>query len=68
MVHHIKSEHSDAEIIYYTGDTVDHGVWETSFDFNIEVLRKFDDYMAKEFNDKKVFPILGNHEAHPVDM
>ncbi|XP_063704801.1 sphingomyelin phosphodiesterase-like [Culicoides brevitarsis] len=68
LVQHIKTEHSDAEIIYYTGDTVDHGIWETSFDFNVDVLRKFDDYMASEFKGKQVFPILGNHEAHPVDI
>lgn len=68
LVQHLKTEHSDAEIIYYTGDTVDHGIWETSFDFNINLMKKFEDYMAQEFEGKKFFPILGNHEAHPVDV
>uniref|UniRef100_A0A336KIJ5 Sphingomyelin phosphodiesterase n=1 Tax=Culicoides sonorensis TaxID=179676 RepID=A0A336KIJ5_CULSO len=68
LVQHLKAEHGDAEIIYYTGDTVDHGIWETSFEFNINAMKKFEDYMAEEFNGMKFYPILGNHEAHPVDV
>lgn len=60
--------HSDAEMIYYTGDTVDHGVWETSFTSNIEMMEKLDDFFKKEFGDLPIIQALGNHEGHPVNM
>lgn len=68
VIDHIKSEHSDAEIVYYTGDTVDHGAWETSVEHNLNSMTRFEEYVAKELPNVKFFPILGNHESHPFNM
>lgn len=64
----IKNTHKDLEYIYFTGDIIDHGVWETTKEDNAETLTKSYNLIYNTFPDKKIFPILGNHEPNPVNV
>jgi sphingomyelin phosphodiesterase len=59
-------QHPDAQIIYITGDYIDHGVWETTHDGNIQIFDRFYAAVRRVFGNKPVFPVLGNHEGEPV--
>jgi sphingomyelin phosphodiesterase len=56
-------QHPDADIIYITGDYIDHGVWETTHDGNIQIFDRFYAAVRRVFGNKPVFPVLGNHEG-----
>ncbi|CAG9854051.1 unnamed protein product [Phyllotreta striolata] len=58
----------DFEFVYFTGDLVSHRVWNTSQDYNRKTITYVLDVFAEKFKNKKVFPILGNHEAHPMNL
>lgn len=67
-IQNIARSHSDADFVYYTGDAVDHSVWATSVDYNLQLLDKLFSLMKTEFRNSQVLPTVGNHEAHPVNM
>ncbi|EFN69910.1 Sphingomyelin phosphodiesterase [Camponotus floridanus] len=45
-----------------------HGTWETSFEGNFESINKTYYQIYKTFRNTPVYPILGNHESHPVNL
>lgn len=57
-------------MIYYTGDMVDHGIWETSVEGNIKTTNIGFDYFSRKFAKEniKFYPVIGNHEASPVNL
>ncbi|XP_043471211.1 sphingomyelin phosphodiesterase 1-like [Leptopilina heterotoma] len=65
---HMKNTHSDVDYIYFTGDIIDHGVWETTLEDNAKTLTKSYNLMKETFPNKMIFPILGNHEPNPVNV
>ncbi|KOC66747.1 Sphingomyelin phosphodiesterase [Habropoda laboriosa] len=65
---HIKETHQDIDFIYFTGDIIDHGVWETSKEGNIQSLVKIYDKMHDIFKNIVLYPIFGNHEPHPLNQ
>ncbi|XP_071451895.1 sphingomyelin phosphodiesterase-like [Hetaerina americana] len=68
LFEHVTTNQMDAEYIIMTGDLLDHGVWATTVDTNKAVIKKVNTEMQKVFGDKPVFPILGNHEASPLNV
>lgn len=60
---HINETHKDIDWIYFTGDVVDHGIWETSVDDNIIIMEKVYQLLRETFPNTPLFPILGNHES-----
>lgn len=54
--------------VYFTGDIVDHGVWETTIEKNIKSLKKTYLKIHETFGNIPVYPIVGNHEPHPVNQ
>ncbi|EDW15479.1 uncharacterized protein Dmoj_GI24854 [Drosophila mojavensis] len=58
----------NCKYIYQTGDIVDHMVWGTSVKKNSEVLSKVTDQFIKVFPETRVFPCIGNHEPHPLNL
>lgn len=54
--------------VYFTGDIIDHGVWETSIDGNVESINKSYFQIYNTFKNIPVYPILGNHEPHPLNL
>ncbi|XP_011303537.1 sphingomyelin phosphodiesterase [Fopius arisanus] len=65
---HITNTHSDAQFIYYTGDIVDHGGWETTRQGNKQIILDVYKTMKKTFGETPVYPIIGNHEANPLNI
>uniref|UniRef100_A0A336LTD4 Sphingomyelin phosphodiesterase n=1 Tax=Culicoides sonorensis TaxID=179676 RepID=A0A336LTD4_CULSO len=60
--------HNDADHIYFSGDIIDHGVWETSIESNILKIETIQQLMKDEFQNIPIYQTLGNHEAHPVNI
>lgn len=55
-------------MVYFTGDLVDHGIWETSISGNMMIMDEVHKLFKESFPTVKFFPIIGNHEAHPVNV
>ncbi|XP_017020886.1 sphingomyelin phosphodiesterase [Drosophila kikkawai] len=56
------------DFVYQTGDIVDHMVWATSVEKNTGVLTKVSQRLAEAFGDVPVYPCIGNHEPHPLNL
>ncbi|XP_053954606.1 sphingomyelin phosphodiesterase-like [Anastrepha ludens] len=65
---HIKNTHTKIDYIYQTGDVVDHMVWGTSVEKNTEILSKVNNRLAELFPGIPVYPCVGNHEPHPLNL
>ncbi|KAI7691032.1 Sphingomyelin phosphodiesterase [Sarcoptes scabiei] len=64
----IREDHPDIDLIFWTGDNVPHDIWNTSQQTVLEHNTMITKLMKEVFADVKVFPALGNHEAHPINM
>ncbi|KAH8382962.1 hypothetical protein KR009_006008 [Drosophila setifemur] len=56
------------DFVYQTGDIVDHMVWATSVEKNTGVLTKVSQRLNAAFGDVPVYPCIGNHEPHPLNL
>ena len=65
---HIRDQHEHIDIVYYTGDIVDHGVWETTFEGNVYSMDRTYNLLHDTFPEAMIFPVLGNHEAQPCNV
>ncbi|KAB0799318.1 hypothetical protein PPYR_04006 [Photinus pyralis] len=65
---HVTSEHQDLDLVYFTGDIIDHKIWKVSVEHNKETIRTVYKKLNETFGNVKVYPVLGNHEPHPVNM
>ncbi|CAG9841107.1 unnamed protein product [Diabrotica balteata] len=64
---HIRSAHKDLDYIYFTGDIIDHTVWNTSVQSNTVLINLA--YKAlKDTFPIPVFPVIGNHESTPLNI
>ncbi|CAB3361410.1 Hypothetical predicted protein [Cloeon dipterum] len=61
------STHSDLAYVIFTGDIIDHGVWATTTQYNIDLINFFYDQLKSSYN-VPVLPIFGNHEPHPLNV
>ncbi|KAJ8966530.1 hypothetical protein NQ317_007176 [Molorchus minor] len=69
LLAHIKEHHvKDIEYVYYTGDIISHKSWTTSKEENTKTIKYIYGRFADVFQNKTVYPILGNHEPHPTDF
>ncbi|XP_063920810.1 sphingomyelin phosphodiesterase-like [Zophobas morio] len=55
------------DFVYYTGDIMSHRIFDTSIEKNSQLASKLYSYLRESF-DVPIFPVLGNHEAHPLDF
>lgn len=55
-------------MIYYTGDSVDHSIWETSIEFNKGIIERLNYLFKAKFPGIPIIEVLGNHEAHPTNV
>ncbi|XP_011178148.1 sphingomyelin phosphodiesterase [Zeugodacus cucurbitae] len=65
---HIKQTHTQLDYIYQTGDVVDHMVWGTSMQKNSDSLKQVNNRLAELFPGVPVYPCIGNHEPHPLNL
>lgn len=56
------------DYVYFTGDIVDHAIWATSISHNRAAMSRIHKLLADIFQTVPVYPVLGNHEAHPVNL
>ncbi|XP_072757179.1 sphingomyelin phosphodiesterase-like [Anoplolepis gracilipes] len=68
VLEYIRATHQNISYVYFTGDVVDHGIWETTLEGNIESINKTYSKIYETFRNIPVYPILGNHEAQPVNL
>lgn len=54
--------------MYYVGDTIDHFVWETTYELIDEINRLLIDKMRSTFGDVLIVPVIGNHESQPTNQ
>lgn len=47
---------------------MDHAIWATSMTHNKNAITRIHDLLKSIFSGIPVFPVLGNHEAHPVNV
>ena len=52
----------------WTGDVVPHNYWATTIPDNSQAVTATFQMMQAHFDDLDVFPVLGNHESHPIDQ
>lgn len=64
----IRRQHSNIDYVYFTGDIVDHAVWNTAISTNKQSITRVNNLVANAFSGVPVFPVLGNHESHPVNL
>lgn len=68
LVQQIKRQHKKIDIIYYTGDIVDHFSWEITKQGNTDSIKKVFKLFRDNFQNIPIFPVLGNHEAYPSNV
>ncbi|KAF5280516.1 hypothetical protein FQA39_LY18024 [Lamprigera yunnana] len=68
LMEQITNRHSQVDRVYFTGDIISHQVWNTSREYNKIYIRKVMEKLKETFGSTPVYPILGNHEAHPTDF
>lgn len=55
--------------MYYVGDSIDHGVWETTYELIDDINRYVIDKIRSTFGDDVlVVPTIGNHESQPTNQ
>ncbi|KAF2890675.1 hypothetical protein ILUMI_15498, partial [Ignelater luminosus] len=59
---------SPISYIYFTGDIINHRVWEGSINENIQVIKQMFAMVKRRLPGIKVFPVVGNHEAFPTNV
>lgn len=64
---HLSIFFKEFEYVYYTGDFVSHRVWSTSVENNTRDIKAVTEQFRKYYN-VPVYPVLGNHEPHPVNV
>lgn len=64
---HIAETH-DLDYVYFTGDIISHRMWATDVENNTRDIKYVYSQFREYFGDVQVYPILGNHEPHPLDV
>ncbi|XP_013190364.2 sphingomyelin phosphodiesterase [Amyelois transitella] len=69
VIDRIAETHQDIDLVYYVGDTIDHGVWETSYELIDDMNRHLIEKMRSSFGENvPVIPTIGNHESQPTNQ
>ncbi|KAJ2952140.1 hypothetical protein O0L34_g4419 [Tuta absoluta] len=69
VIDRITETHKDIDVVYYIGDSVDHGVWETTYELIKDMNRHAIDKIRSAFGeDVLVVMAIGNHEAQPTNQ
>ncbi|KAL3276751.1 hypothetical protein HHI36_012121 [Cryptolaemus montrouzieri] len=68
LLKEIKTSQNKIDYVYFTGDIIAHKNWETSKQTNMETIEEFYDLLFTYLGNLTVYPILGNHEAHPCNL
>ncbi|XP_066138359.1 sphingomyelin phosphodiesterase 1-like isoform X2 [Euwallacea fornicatus] len=65
---HINNTHKDIDLIYFTGDIIDHTIWKASKDDNSREIASTFRVLAESFPNTPILPAIGNHESVPLNV
>ncbi|KAJ8941450.1 hypothetical protein NQ318_016890 [Aromia moschata] len=65
---HINETHRDIDIVYFTGDIVDHTVWQSSVEDNSNLIYQTYRILYETFPNIQILPAVGNHESVPTNV
>lgn len=68
MFDDVKARSSNYDFVYFTGDIISHRDWATSKFSNTHDIKRVFQGFRDTFGSIPVYPVLGNHEAHPVNL
>ncbi|CAH0605808.1 unnamed protein product [Chrysodeixis includens] len=69
VIDRITETHKNIDVVYYIGDTIDHGVWETTYDLIKDMNRRLLKKIRTSFGENvPVLPVIGNHESQPTNQ
>ncbi|KAG4074682.1 hypothetical protein HA402_004553 [Bradysia odoriphaga] len=64
----VYAQHSKIDLIYYTGDFVDHIQWTRTEDSVKDAIKFVTDTCKNIFGSIPIIPVLGNHDTHPSNL
>lgn len=64
----IRRQHQNIDYVYFTGDIVDHALWATSVNGIEASVTRINGLLDSTFSGVPIFPVIGNHESHPVNL
>lgn len=64
----IRLQHQNISFVYFTGDIVDHGIWDTTELGNRRAITANNGAIDRSFAGIPIYPVLGNHEGQPVNI
>lgn len=64
---HIKENHADVDLIYWTGDVPPHNIWNQSRNDQLDAMSTAMKVFLQYFPNVTVYPAMGNHESAPVN-
>ncbi|XP_050312495.1 sphingomyelin phosphodiesterase-like [Anthonomus grandis grandis] len=67
-LNYINNTHRDIDLIYFTGDIVDHSIWRASEEENAREIAHVFRQLAESFPNVAVLPAIGNHESVPLNI
>ncbi|XP_059484529.1 sphingomyelin phosphodiesterase-like isoform X2 [Neocloeon triangulifer] len=67
LIKHAAKQHTNLDYVIFTGDVIDHFIWATGKQSNVETIKTVMEEMKQAFS-VPILPIIGNHEAHPVNV
>ncbi|KAJ8919135.1 hypothetical protein NQ315_012120, partial [Exocentrus adspersus] len=68
VMSYINEVHKDIDLVYFTGDVIDHTVWQSSNEENSKVLYAVFKTFYETFPNTPVLSVIGNHEAAPLNV
>ncbi|XP_065089643.1 sphingomyelin phosphodiesterase 1-like [Ochlerotatus camptorhynchus] len=68
VMEQIRTQHPKIDAVYFTGDIIHHFTWNTTVESNEDAMRQIFQLLKERFVDIPLYPILGNHEAHPSNL
>ncbi|XP_063533320.1 sphingomyelin phosphodiesterase 1-like [Cydia strobilella] len=69
VIDRIAETHQNVDVVYYIGDSIDHFVWETTYELINEMSKHVVDKIRSSFGDNVlVVPTIGNHESQPTNQ
>lgn len=64
----INHTHTDINLIYFTGDIIDHTIWKASKKDNADQIASTLKLLGDSFSNISVLPAIGNHESAPLNV
>ncbi|CAH1126971.1 unnamed protein product [Ceutorhynchus assimilis] len=67
-LNYISNTHKEIDLIYFTGDIIDHSAWKASKEDNSAEIAYAFQSLKEYFPNVPVLPVIGNHEATPLNV